>query len=1004
MTFFGPLWMTHQVVFILLFLSGIFLSSAREDSEQSYDFRHISYKELSPTIQRFTKSGVTSYSQLLFDPTRYQLVVGARDYLFRLSIDGLQILEESYWPPPSTTIQLCQQKGQSVNDCRNYIKILLQRNGKVLACGTNAFAPNCSWRHIDDLSMVSDEMSGIGMCPYSPHQNVTAMISSSGDYFVGTAVDFSARDSAIYKFSGKTIGLRTVQYNHKWLSEPNFIASYDINNFTYFFFRETAVEYINCGKAIYSRVARICQNDAGGQHLLKDNWTTFLKARLNCSLPGEYPFYYNELQSVFYVEQENIIYATFTTPANSILGTAVCAFNLSAIERTFRASFKYQSNPGAAWEKHVGSSDAKRHFQCETPGSTWHVDSERYQLMDEAVPSTLDKPLITAELERFSHIVVDVVPTKHHEAVHVIFIATMEGTIKKYTVLPRTHETCLLEVLKLHSSNHTEPIHILRILKDTNSLYIGTGSSVMKISVERCSRFASKRTCLNSMDPYCGWNSHLQVCATAPQKNPLSVFWQQVYPSCPILTEPVDGGWGKWSEWFECSHIGDASSGGRCTCQTRKCTSPPPAHGGQPCEGANLRVANCSRNGQWTEWSAWSACSQTCGLAVKMRRRACGNPKPAHGGRTCVGSDRDEIYCTSNPPCPVSTVGAVNGRWSDWSPWDECSVPCGGGFHMRRRRCNNPAPQNGGRECLGCPVEYRSCNTQTCNEARKSTVWTPWLKGNISREGYYELRFRFSCKANVPDSKFIRIGHMKKEERFCLEDGQNCVGGEFLSNDGEWSSWSTWTKCSAPCGGGFQSRDRSCNNPHPTGNGLDCVGDKRMNRACNTHFCNNLDDSEKWSSWSLCESDGFQHRERSCPITNIGSNKCQEATKETRPCDDMDNELLVSASIIGQLSGIRTEHLVAGCIVCFLLGSLISGVGCYYYMVRLNRNRRMIGNRLFSNTTAPPNVYVPPKDCLNKNYNTNSLSRSKRIPLMRENSIKNNGHKMNTNLNDDGFN
>jgi hypothetical protein len=40
---------------------------------------------------------------------------------------------------------------------------------------------------------------------------------------------------------------------------------------------------MNCGKAIFSRVARVCKNDAGGTHSLSAKWTSFLKARLNCS-------------------------------------------------------------------------------------------------------------------------------------------------------------------------------------------------------------------------------------------------------------------------------------------------------------------------------------------------------------------------------------------------------------------------------------------------------------------------------------------------------------------------------------------------------------------------------------------------------------------------------------------------------------------------------------------------------------------------------------------------
>ena len=37
----------------------------------------------------------------------------------------------------------------------------------------------------------------------------------------------------------------------------------------YFFFREGAVEHINCGKAVFSRVARVCKNDAGGPNKAK---------------------------------------------------------------------------------------------------------------------------------------------------------------------------------------------------------------------------------------------------------------------------------------------------------------------------------------------------------------------------------------------------------------------------------------------------------------------------------------------------------------------------------------------------------------------------------------------------------------------------------------------------------------------------------------------------------------------------------------------------------------
>lgn len=81
-----------------------------------------------------------------------------------------------------------------------------------------------------------------------------------------------------------------------YFTEPDFVGSFDIGQHVFFFFRETAVEYINCGKSVYSRVARLCKKDTGGKNILGQNWATYLKARLNCSIPGEFPFYFNEIR------------------------------------------------------------------------------------------------------------------------------------------------------------------------------------------------------------------------------------------------------------------------------------------------------------------------------------------------------------------------------------------------------------------------------------------------------------------------------------------------------------------------------------------------------------------------------------------------------------------------------------------------------------------------------------------------------------------------------------
>lgn len=76
--------------------------------------------------------------------------------------------------------------------------------------------------------------------------------------------------------------------------------------------------YLN--QVVFSRVARVCKNDNGGSpRVLERYWTSFLKARLNCSVPGDSFFYFDVLQSLTNVMQINhrpAVLGVFTTQAN----------------------------------------------------------------------------------------------------------------------------------------------------------------------------------------------------------------------------------------------------------------------------------------------------------------------------------------------------------------------------------------------------------------------------------------------------------------------------------------------------------------------------------------------------------------------------------------------------------------------------------------------------------------------------------------------------------------
>merc|ERR1711973_328044 len=63
-------------------------------------------------------------------------------------------------------------------------------------------------------------------------------------------------------------------------------------------------------------------------------------------------------------------------------------------------------------------------------------------------------------------------------------------------------------------------------------------------------------------------------------------------------------------------------------------------------------------------------------------------------GDPCVGTVKYlEIVYTCQKP--------VDGGWSKWTVWTECSKTCGKGHRSRVRTCTNPPPSGGGRLCKG---------------------------------------------------------------------------------------------------------------------------------------------------------------------------------------------------------------------------------------------------------------------------------------------------------------
>ncbi|XP_049269637.1 semaphorin-1A isoform X5 [Rhipicephalus sanguineus] len=470
----------------------------------------------------------------LLEQDGHNLLVGARNVVYNISLSSLELQKKLEWFSESKDIDMCKLKGKSEEACQNYIRVLARKSETVIfVCGTNAYKPRCRDYVIspDGEYTVKEQVPGEGLCPFDPKNNSTAIFAgplsrrTDGDLYVATVGQLSGADPLIYRKP-----LRTEPFDLKHLNAPNFVSSIHYEDYVYFFFRESAVEYINCGKTVYSRVARVCTRDKGGPHKFQQRWTSFLKARLNCSVGGDIPFYFNEIQStspivdgIYNGKEAKLIYSVFTTPHNSISGSAVCAFRVEDIQRVFEGSFKGQDDINSNWLPIVNSKVPEpRPGQCVNdsrtlPDVTLNFITE-HPLMDQAVPSHFGRPILvhTGFQYRFTYIAVDPqVETVSGKKYDVLFIGTDTGRVLKAVNVPRQQQSAgghpvLVEDVGVFQG---APVTNLLVHRPQGRLVVVTHSEIQAVPLFGCQRYAATcADCVALQDPYCAWDSDRSTC------------------------------------------------------------------------------------------------------------------------------------------------------------------------------------------------------------------------------------------------------------------------------------------------------------------------------------------------------------------------------------------------------------------------------------------------------------------------------------------------------------
>ena len=177
-------------------------------------------------------------------------------------------------------------------------------------------------------------------------------------------------------------------------------------------------------------------------------------------------------------------------------------------------------------------------------------------------------------------------------------------------------------------------------------------------------------------------------------------------------------------------------------------------------------------------------------------------------------------------------LSPVNGGWSAWGEFSACSTTCGGGRRTRMRTCSSPAPANGGNTCDGSSSESQPCNTNGCPIPGKQHSG----RGSRRAHGKVSLPWSLHGISTIHTIKYRTISITQQKHTTPMGTGFQAIT-VFFSVNGGWSSWGAWRACTQTCGGGTQTRMRTCASPVPANGGAPCAGTSSQSRLCNSNAC-----------------------------------------------------------------------------------------------------------------------------------------------------------------------
>ncbi|CAN0091456.1 unnamed protein product [Lampetra planeri] len=479
------------------------------------------------------------------------LLLGGRDAIHVLDASNVSrpVAPPIVWAPSLSEKSECSSKGPMmevrlmvwVMECANYIRVLHRLNDSHLfTCGTHAFNPQCAYIRTTPrpLQLLPAMEAGRGRCPYSRSQGAASVV-LDGEIYTATSNNFLSTEYVVARSLGGRTPLKTELLND-WLSHPDFVflgavrESEDSedgdDDKVYIFFSERDRDT----RAMVASVARVCKGDLGGLKALQKRWSSFLKARVECTLPGSLgPL--QKIRSVFYHQagpswRDGLFYGVFESqgPWGSI--SALCPLPVSRLRDVFQGPYREFHSDSMCWSARSTNIPSPRPGSCITNAMRARGIKNSTDLPEQTLTFALEHPLMAQAVTpggaagpvlvappglRYTQVALLRVLDANGAPRDLVYLGTDSGLLHKALLGPPGQPAHVIE--ELHLFSDPQPISSLQISHDKTRLFVGSGRAVAQVALggASCGRYPSCADCVLARDPTCAWDAKLG-CATAP--------------------------------------------------------------------------------------------------------------------------------------------------------------------------------------------------------------------------------------------------------------------------------------------------------------------------------------------------------------------------------------------------------------------------------------------------------------------------------------------------------